>query len=74
MARRYSCEGDHNHDDTPEMGVEYSLFSKIDKDNLECLNESVEGSGKTIFKPWEERLDFSTVSEVMISVFVSVFV
>lgn len=57
----HSCDGDHDHDETPELGLQYSLYSKIDKDNLECLNESVEGSGKTVFKPWEERLDFNTV-------------
>lgn len=66
MAHQFSCEGDHDHDNTPEMGIQYSLYAKIDKDNLECLNESVEGSGKTIFKPWEERLNFETVNEVML--------
>ncbi|RZC37413.1 PITH domain-containing protein CG6153, partial [Asbolus verrucosus] len=45
------------------MGVEYSLYTKIDKNNLQCLNEAVEGSGKTIFKPWEERLNFETFVE-----------
>lgn len=59
------CDGDHQHRDTPEMGVEYGLYAKINKENLECFNESVEGSGKSIFKPWEERLNFDTVSRVM---------
>ena len=54
----HGCEGDKNHDDTPEMGVEYSLYSKIDKENLQCLNEVREGSGKLIFKQWEDRLNF----------------
>ncbi|XP_022193636.1 PITH domain-containing protein CG6153 [Nilaparvata lugens] len=53
----HSCDGDHDHDDTPEMGIQYSLYSKIDLDNVECLNECDEGSGKLIFKPWEERLN-----------------
>lgn len=66
MAHHHSCEGDHDHDDTPEMGIQYSLYSKIDKDNLECLNETIEGSGKTIFKPWDERLNFDAVSEVIL--------
>lgn len=57
----HGCDGGHDHDDTPEMGVQYSLFEKIDKDNLECLNEVEEGSGKRIFKPWEERLNFDMV-------------
>ncbi|EFA03260.1 PITH domain-containing protein CG6153 [Tribolium castaneum] len=57
------CEGDHQHRDTPEMGVEYSLYTKIDKNNLECLNEATEGTGKTVFKPWEERLNFDVYVE-----------
>lgn len=61
----HSCDGDHDHDETPEMGLQYSLYSKIDKDNLQCLNEVTENSGKTVFKPWEERLNFNTVSEVI---------
>ncbi|XP_049513583.1 PITH domain-containing protein CG6153 isoform X2 [Dermacentor silvarum] len=41
----------------PETGLQYSLYSKIDLDNVQCLNEIKEGSGKLVFKPWEERLD-----------------
>ncbi|XP_026477915.1 PITH domain-containing protein GA19395-like [Ctenocephalides felis] len=59
----HSCEGDHKHDNTPEMGLQYSLYEKIDTENLECLNETNEGSGKTIFKPWEERLNFENYVE-----------
>ncbi|GLV46182.1 uncharacterized protein CBL_02899 [Carabus blaptoides fortunei] len=59
----HGCDGGHDHDDTPEMGIQYSLFEKIDKDNLECLNEVEEGSGKRIFKPWEERLNFDICVE-----------
>jgi len=55
-------EGDHA-DDSPEMGIEYSLYTKIDKENLTCLNEAVDGSAKAIFKPWEERLNFETCVE-----------
>ncbi|KAI8499220.1 PITH domain-containing protein 1 [Branchiostoma belcheri] len=51
---------DHDHDhDSPEIGVQYNLYLKIDKDRVECLNETVEGSGKQVFKPWNERLDKS---------------
>lgn len=66
MADRHSCEGDHKHNESPEMGVQYSLYLKIDKENVECLNETVEGSGKAVFKPWEERLNLDTVSVVML--------
>lgn len=57
----HTCEGDHDHDDSPELGIKYSLYQKIDKENVECLNEATEGSGKSILKAWEDRLDFSTV-------------
>ena len=40
-----------------EQGVAYSLYQKIDMNNLTCLNEELENSGKTVFKPWETRLD-----------------
>ncbi|XP_055376636.1 PITH domain-containing protein CG6153 [Condylostylus longicornis] len=42
-----------------EMGIEYSLFKKIDLENMECLNEEIENSGKSVFKPFEKRLDFT---------------
>ena len=41
---------------TEDMAVLYNLYSKIEKDNLECLNESQEGSGKLVFRPWDERM------------------
>ncbi|XP_053675381.1 PITH domain-containing protein GA19395 [Anopheles nili] len=40
-----------------EIGIHYSLFEKIDMHNVECLNEEVEGSGKTVFKPYNDRLN-----------------
>ncbi|XP_063529929.1 PITH domain-containing protein GA19395 [Cydia strobilella] len=48
---------DHDHSSSEELGIQYNLYEKIDKDNLQCLNEMVEGSGKTVFKPWEMRHD-----------------
>jgi hypothetical protein len=55
-------EEDHSHDDT-ELGIQYSLYKHIDTENVECLNETVDGSGKTIFKPWEDRLNKEKVSK-----------
>lgn len=52
---------DHGSNDE-EIGLQYNLFEKIDKDNVECLNESIEGSGKTVFKTWENRMDTAHVS------------
>lgn len=48
-------------DNALEMGIQYSLFEKIDMENLECLNEENENSGKTVFKSFEKRLDFDKV-------------
>lgn len=53
---------DHDHGSSEDIGIQYNLFEKIDKENLQCLNEVVEGSGKTVFKPWEKRLDMTEVN------------
>ncbi|XP_011690667.1 PREDICTED: PITH domain-containing protein CG6153 [Wasmannia auropunctata] len=53
------CNGHH----TAELGASYSLFEKIDKDRVECLNELEEGSGIKVFKTWEDRLDRSQYVE-----------
>lgn len=50
-------------DNPNEMGIQYSLFSKINFENLECLNESEEGSGKFVFRAYENRLDFGKFVE-----------
>ncbi|XP_041436947.1 PITH domain-containing protein 1 isoform X1 [Xenopus laevis] len=50
-----SCESEPS--DGPERGLEYGLFRKIDLDKLQCLNESREGSGRSVFRAWEERND-----------------
>jgi hypothetical protein len=70
-AHRHGCDGDHNHDETPEMGLEYSLYSKIKLEDVECLNEKREGSGRDVFKAWENRLDFEKVS-LSISLFMNI--
>ena len=70
----HSCEGDSDSHESPEMGIEYSLYSKIDMENLECLNEAIEGSGKSIFKPWEERLNLEKVSTFISSCYLVNFV
>ncbi|KAJ3414129.1 hypothetical protein HDV05_007073 [Chytridiales sp. JEL 0842] len=38
-------------------GAEFSLYKHIDTDNVRALNEAVDGSGKTIFKPWDQRFE-----------------
>ncbi|GBN53484.1 PITH domain-containing protein 1 [Araneus ventricosus] len=50
------CE--HESEEQPsDLGVAYSLYTKIDTENVQCLNEVVEESGKLVFKPWEKRLE-----------------
>ncbi|XP_072936549.1 PITH domain-containing protein GA19395 isoform X1 [Epargyreus clarus] len=54
-----NCHGhcDHDHGNAEDIGIQYNLYEKIDKHNLQCLNETIDGSGKTVFKSWENRLD-----------------
>uniref|UniRef100_A0A914W3S5 PITH domain-containing protein n=1 Tax=Plectus sambesii TaxID=2011161 RepID=A0A914W3S5_9BILA len=51
-----ACSHEHDHEESDELGVQYSLYQKIDLEKVACLNELVEGSGKTVFKPWDQRL------------------
>ena len=44
-------------------GVEYSLYSKIVMDDVECLNEAEENSGRAVFKAWEDRMDKAKVRQ-----------
>jgi len=51
--------GSHDHGKAgllgEELGFQYSLYQKIDLENVSCLNEEIEGSGKSVFKAWENR-------------------
>lgn len=58
MEHQCNCGNAH---DTTELGVNYNLYEKIDKDRVQCLNEDEEGSGVKVFKTWENRLDKSEV-------------
>jgi hypothetical protein len=57
----HSCDGHSNVDNSGELGIHYTLYTKINIDYVECLNEAVEGSGKLVFKSWDNRLDFEKV-------------
>jgi len=63
MPHSHHHGGCHSHDDTSsgDLGIIYSLYKHIDLDNVNCLNESVEGSAKSVFKPYEERLNRNKV-------------
>lgn len=45
-----------------DLASEYSLYLKINLEQVQCLNEEQEGSGKLVFKPWNERLDTEKVT------------
>ena len=51
------CGHDHDHTSEAELASAYSLYLKIDTERITCLNETVEESGKSVFKPWDKRLD-----------------
>lgn len=59
----HHCSCGEAHDAAGEIGIHYNLYQKIDLLNLECLNECEDGSGATVFKPWEDRLDRSKYVE-----------
>lgn len=47
-----------------DIGVgNFNLFLKIDFNRLTCLNEAVDESAKQIFRPWDDRKDFSKFVE-----------
>ncbi|KAK3599872.1 hypothetical protein CHS0354_022444 [Potamilus streckersoni] len=53
----HNCDKEHSQGKGPDRGLEYSLYLKIDTQKVKCLNEAKEGSGKDVFKPWDERMD-----------------
>jgi len=59
----------HSHDGTPsgsgeDIGIgNFNLYLKIDFARFNCLNEAVDGSAKTIFRPWDDRKNFSSFVE-----------
>ncbi|KAF9955857.1 PITH domain-containing protein 1 [Mortierella alpina] len=49
---------DHDHDESPDTDlVHESLHQKIDHDNVQCLNESEPNTGRSVLKPWHEKMD-----------------
>uniref|UniRef100_A0A3Q3LNL4 PITH domain-containing protein 1 n=1 Tax=Mastacembelus armatus TaxID=205130 RepID=A0A3Q3LNL4_9TELE len=61
-----SCEGEH---EPAERGLEYGLYRRIDVEKLQCLNESRDGDGKLVFKPWDQRNDREKVTELYLICF-----
>ena len=42
-----------------------SLYKKIDVERVLCWNEAEDGMGKTVFKPWEDRMNRDKVHVYM---------
>ena len=62
---------DHNHDPLEDFSNAFNLYQKIDLERVECLNETRESSGKTVFKPWSERNDRSKVMQLSVNMHAS---
>ena len=54
----------HSHDleGDADFSNQFSLYLKIDLERVTCLNEATDGSGKTVFKPYDQKLDREKVS------------
>ena len=52
--------------DDASAGIEFSLYQKINLDEVECLNEAEENSGRSVFKAWEDRKDKEKVTKELI--------
>lgn len=61
--RGCGCAGEH---EPPERGLEDDLYGRIDVEKMQCLNESRDGDGKLVFKPWDQRSDREKVTVVNI--------
>ncbi|KAG2181441.1 hypothetical protein INT44_008254 [Umbelopsis vinacea] len=57
MPHQHSAHCEHEHEDLPGSGEQALLYSRIDRDNIRCLNEAEPDSGKSVVKPWDQRLD-----------------
>lgn len=62
MAHCHDEHCDHDHDDLPGSGDQFSLYPRIDLDNVRCLNELEPDSGKKIIRPWHDRMANADVS------------
>ena len=70
MVFEHNCnKGTCDHQPANDESAEWNLFAKIDMENLQCLNEEVDGSCKKIFRPWDERLQKEHVSFLIFNYF-----
>ena len=52
----HQCNKEHCDHQEVTNGEEWSLFTKIDFQNLQCLNEEIDGACKNVFRAWDDRL------------------
>jgi len=53
------CASDAVHFDHGEAEQQYNMFTYIDRDKVNVLNEEIEGTGIQVFKAWDDRFDKS---------------
>jgi hypothetical protein len=60
-----------DHEATSDDATEWNLNQRIDLENLQCLNEEIDGSCKKIFRSWDDRLNKENVKskEFLLSFF-----
>jgi hypothetical protein len=63
MASFHHCNKEQCDHQEVNNGDEWSLYTKIDLQNLQCLNEEVDGSSKSVFRPWSDRLSRAHVKK-----------
>lgn len=59
------CHGDDPEEPPERRGQAWGLYLRIDRERLECLNERREGSGKLVFRAWEDRGDRQQVGGIV---------
>ena len=57
-----SHDHDHEHGLPEDVGHRDNLFTRIDRDNVVALNAEEPGKGPEVIKPWDQRLDETTVT------------
>jgi hypothetical protein len=59
-----------DHESANDQSAEWSLNSRIDVENVQCLNERVDGSCKKIFRSWDDRLNRAYVILLILTSFI----
>jgi hypothetical protein len=58
MVFQHNCNsGTCDHRPSADDSISCSLLSRIDLDNVQCLNEETDGSCKKVFRSYEDRLN-----------------